>query len=91
MNNIRPVNVGCLAQFPLIDESFDAITEWELLQNLSKKVNELISFTNTVLTKELSDYIDMRFNDIMIDSSYDSETETIVLFLKNEEKNEKRN
>ena len=30
---------------------------------------------------KISEYIDQRFNDMMIDAMYDAETETLVLYL----------
>lgn len=80
-NKILPFNLGGLTEFPFINETFDSITEYEILEKLSKKLNEVICFTNNVLDKKLIEYIDKRFNDMIIDTMYEPETETLVLFL----------
>lgn len=80
-NNIKPVHIGCLTEFPFLDTTFDAVTEWEVLQKLGEKTNEVIRFVNNVIEDKISEYIDQRFNDMMIDAMYDAETETLVLYL----------
>ena len=63
-----------------ISSSFkESLSYYEAISVLIDKVNELSQFVNTVLTRELSEYIDERFNDMMIDAIYDSATETLVL------------
>lgn len=81
MNNIKPVHIGCLTEFPFLDTTFDAVTEWDVLQKLGEKTNEVIRFVNNVIEDKISEYIDERFNDMMIDAMYDAETETLVLYL----------
>lgn len=78
---IRPVNIGCITEFPFLDATFDSVTEWQVLQDLGEKINEVIKFVNTTLEKELNEYIVQRFNDMIIDTMYDAETETLILFL----------
>ena len=51
------------------------------MQELGKKTNEIICFINNVLDDKLIEYIDKRFNDIMLDTMYEAETETLVLYL----------
>lgn len=74
----------CLQNFPFLDYDFDATTDWAVMQELGKKTNEIICFINNVLDEKLIEYIDKRFNDIMLNSMYDAETETLILYLKNE-------
>lgn len=81
---IRPVPVGCITEFPFIDETFDSITYYQMLQKLGEKTNEVIRFVNDVIEDKLVEYIDKRFNDIMLDSMYDAETETLILYLTDE-------
>lgn len=83
--NIRPINIGCLTEFPFIDETFDSITEWEILQKLGEKTNEIICFINSVLEQKLNEYIVEKFNDMMLDSMYEAETETLILYLTHTE------
>lgn len=73
-----------LQNFPFLDYDFDATTDWAVMQELGKKTNEIICFINNVLDEKLIEYIDKRFNDIMLNSMYDAETETLILYLKNE-------
>lgn len=82
---MKPIYTGCITEFPFIDETFDSITEWQILQKLGLKTNEIIRFINTILEQEISEYIEQKFNDIMIDSMYESETETLILYLTHSE------
>lgn len=82
--NLKPIKFGCITEFPFLDYTFDSITEWEILQKLGGKTNEIIRFINNILEEELNEYIDKRFNDIMLDSMYEAETETLVLYLTHE-------
>ena len=83
-DDIRPINIGCLTEFPFIDETFDSVTEWQILQKLGGKTNEIIRFINNTLDSTLQEYIDKRFNEIIINSMYEEETETLVLYLDKE-------
>lgn len=82
--NLKPMHLGCIQEFPFVDATFDDITYLQVLSKLSNKTNEIIRFVNNVLEDKLVDYIDKRFNDIMLDSMYEAETETLVLYLTNE-------
>lgn len=81
MNDIRKIHVGCLAEFPFLDYTFDSNTEWQILQKLGEKINEVIGFINDTLDAEINEYIDRRFNELMINAMYEEETETLVLYL----------
>lgn len=66
----------------VIPLAFDeSLSYYEQICRINKKVNELISIFNGQLTEELQKYIDERFNDIMLDTMYDAETETLILYL----------
>lgn len=81
--SICPIpNLKCITEFPFLDNTFDAVTELEILQKLGCKTNEIINFLNNILEQKLVEYIDKRFNDIMIDAMYDAETETLILYIK---------
>ena len=82
--NLKPIKFGCIEEFPFLDYTFDSITDWEILQKLGCKANEIIRFINNILEEKLDEYIDKRFNDIMLDSMYEAETETLVLYLTHE-------
>lgn len=82
--NLKPMHLGCIQEFPFVDATFDDITYLQILSKLSNKTNEVIRFVNNVLEDKLVEYIDQRFNDIMLDSMYEAETETLVLYLTHE-------
>lgn len=81
---LKNIPCGCITEFPFIEETFDSITLYQILQKLGCKTNEIIHFINDLLEQKLNEYIDERFNDIMLDSMYEAETETLVLFLTHE-------
>lgn len=82
--NLEPIKFDCITEFPFLDYTFDSITDWKILQKLGCKTNEIIRFINNILEEKLDEYIDKRFNDIMLDSMYEAETETLVLYLTHE-------
>ena len=49
---------------------------------LVEKMNEIIDFANNELSEELKAYIDKRFNDIMLDTMYEPETETLIMYIR---------
>lgn len=60
------------------DESMSYIED---IASLRHKLNEVITFVNDVIEEKITDYIDERFNDIMLNSMYDAETETLILYV----------
>lgn len=86
---IRPVNpkcatIGCITK--AIPSEFDnSLSYLEILYKLTDKLNQVIDFVNNTIEQKLIEYIDARFNDIMIDAMYDGETETLILYLNNGE------
>ena len=74
--NCLPITVG------EIPSTFkDSLSYYEALCVIIDKVNELINVFNSILDQTISEYIDARFNDIMMDAVYDSDTETLTLKL----------
>lgn len=68
--------------YKVIPLAFDeSMSYYEQLCLITSKVNELISVFNNELTQQLTEYIDERFNDIMLDAMYDAETETLILYI----------
>ena len=86
--NIKPINIGVIEDFPFIEESFDSPTEYGLISDIGHKLNEIIHFINTILEQKISEYINAKFNTIMINSMYDAETETLLLYLDDTESEE---
>lgn len=79
-NEIKPIPIGCVQNFPFLDDDFDKITEWEIIQMLGQKVNEIIKFANGELDEKIESYIDEHFNNIMMNAMYDSENEKLILY-----------
>lgn len=88
MPNINKVSLlpplQCIQNFPFVDESVNAINNWQILQKYGAKIDEIINFINTALDKTINEYIDARFNDMIINTMYEAETETLVLYLDEE-------
>ena len=69
----------------VIPLAFDeSMSYYEQLCKLTSKMNELINFANNELTEALKEYIEKEFNNMMLDTMYDAETETLTLFLVKE-------
>ena len=88
-DSIQKLNTNCTSVGGIsktIPAEFDnSISYLEILYKLTGKINEVIDFVNVVLENKLSEYIDQRFNDMMIDAMYDPATETLVLKLEDGE------
>mgnify|MGYP004654628549 CR=1 FL=1 len=77
IKNVRP----CYTQ-KVIPLAFDeSLSYYENVCNLVAKMNEIIDFANNELSDKLNTYIDSRFNDIMIDTMYEGETETLIMYI----------
>ena len=76
----KPLTIGALPSSYLASLTYEEQLLW-----LSKKTDEIIAFINDILEQKISEYINEKFNDIMLDSMYESETETLVLYLTHEE------
>ena len=75
----KPLTIGALPSSYLASLTYEEQLLW-----LSKKTDEIISFINDILEQKISEYIEEKFNDIMLDSMYEAETETLVLYLSHE-------
>lgn len=87
MNNLnklnlhkKPLTLGALPSSYLASLTYEEQLLW-----ISKHIDEIIDFINTILEQKTSEYIEQKFNDIMIDTMYEQETETLVLYLNHEE------
>ena len=69
----------------VIPLAFDeSMSYYEQICKLTTKMNELIAFANNELTETLKEYIEKEFNNIMLDTMYDPETETLTMYLVKE-------
>lgn len=75
----KPLTIGALPSSYLASLTYEEQLLW-----LSKKTDEIIAFINNILEQKISEYIEEKFNDIMLDSMYEAETETLVLYLTHE-------
>lgn len=76
---LTPIKIGCIENFPFLDNDFDKITDWEIMQLLGQKINEITYVINNILDEKIDAYIQEKFNDIMIGATYESESETLIL------------
>lgn len=83
---MNKVNNSCMCYTTkVIPLAFDeSMSYYEQICKLTAKMNELISFANNELTEQLKEYINEEFNNMMLDTMYDAETETLTLFLVKE-------
>lgn len=71
--------------FKVIPLAFDeSMSYYECICKLTSKMNEMINFLNNNISEEIKLYIEEEFNNIMLDAMYNAETETLVLYLNNE-------
>lgn len=72
------VFIPCSAK--ILPVSYDySLSYYEQLCKLTDKMNELIEFINNNFNKQIQNYLDKKFDDLMINAIYDEATETIVL------------
>lgn len=85
MPDIRKVNLPCrhLSIGALPNSYLASLSYEEQLLCIGKKTDEIINFINDILEEKIIDYINIRFNDIMLNTMYDAETETLILYLDN--------
>lgn len=57
----------------------DSMSYYEAVSRLVYTVNQLINLINNSVDENLKEYIDMRFDNLMINAIYDEKTETIIL------------
>lgn len=87
MGNIKNVNT-CNTRITIgsLPTSFmESLSYWEGLNVLVNKMNEIIDFANNELTQELKEYINQEFNNILLDTMYDAETETLIMYITRED------
>lgn len=75
-----PLTIGHLPSSYMLSLSYE-----EQLLCIGKKIEEIIGFVNDVLEQKINDYINAKFNDMMINAMYEAETETLILYLDNKE------
>lgn len=75
---------NCVLQnFPVLEDDFDALTDYELFSKMVAYVKSIDAYVKGKMEAELKAYINQEFNNIMMDTMYDAETETLTLYLSN--------
>ena len=84
--NTSKISKSCVCYSPkIIPLAFDeSMSYYENICGLVAKMNEIIDFANNELTEKIEAYINEQFNNIMLDTMYDAETETLTMFLVRE-------
>lgn len=57
----------------------DSLSYYEQVCKLTDKMNEIVDFINGDISERIQNYIDERFDTLMINAIYDESTETIIL------------
>lgn len=57
----------------------DSLSYYEQVCKLTDKMNEIVDFINGDISERIQQYIDERFDTLMINAIYDESTETIIL------------
>lgn len=87
MRNLTPFKWFCLENFPFIEGDFDAITEYQLLCKIVKKMNKVITSENELGTEvekisksllEVKNYIDNYFNNLDVQDEINNKLNEMV-------------
>ena len=81
MNNLKNVNMFPVSLGHLPTSYALSLSYEEQLICIGKKTDEIIDFINKILEHKISEYINAKFNDMIIDTLYEAETETLILYL----------
>lgn len=57
----------------------DSLSYYEQVCKLTDKMNEIVDFINCDISERIQQYINERFDTLMINAIYDESTETIIL------------
>lgn len=74
----------CVTIGELPTSFIDSMSYYECIVCLTKKMDEIIKAFNNIIDGKISEYIDLRFNDMMLDALYEAPTETLVLYLRHD-------
>ena len=85
---LPPYRRWVMQNFPFIENDFDEITLYgmickmgEYLDAFQHNIDYMYDELNGEILDKLKEYIDTNFNDMMINTMYIAETETLVLYL----------
>lgn len=86
-NKLTPFKWFILENFPLIDEDFDALTNWQLFCKLGKEINKIINSQNNVGEQmenvtdafiALQDYVDNYFGNLDVQDEINNKLDEMV-------------
>ena len=80
MNKLPFITIGNLPSSYLASLTFEEQILW-----ICKHIEELEKFVTDILEQKLNDYIISQFNNILFDTMYDENTETLILKLNESE------
>lgn len=78
---LRNIGNMCPTLGHLPSSYLESLTYEEQLLIIGKKTDEIINFINNILQEKIDDYINKTFNDMIINTMYIPDTETLVLYL----------
>ena len=78
----RQRTIGALPTSYLASLSYE-----EQLLCIGAKTDEIVTFINSVLEQSINEYINAKFNDMVINALYEPSTETLVLYLDSNSNN----
>ena len=82
---IEPLGHFCTSLGHLPSSYSISLSYEEQILLIGKKTEEIIAFINDILEQQLNEYITKMFNNIIINSMYEPETETLILYIDRKE------
>lgn len=74
---MKAIKVFCQKILPAVFD--DSLSYYEAVCKLTAKLNEVIKLVNDVIDQKLVEYIEQRFDNLMLNAVYNEEEETIYL------------
>lgn len=70
----------CINEFPFLDYTFDKVTDWQIIQLLGEKLNEVIKTTNNTseIVTELKNYVNNYFNNLDVQQEINNKLDEMV-------------
>lgn len=79
------MTIPLINEMPIIDETFtmfpDKVSVLKLSKDTRNAVNDVINYINSTYGELVKMEIEARFDELMIDSTYDATTKTLILKL----------
>lgn len=82
--NIKPLRHFCATIGSLPSSYLVSLSYEEQLIYLCRKMDEMIDILNNKFDEQIQIYLNNKFNDLMLNTMYDSESETLRFYLESE-------